>query len=311
MDLKQLHYFVTVAREGSISAAARRLYLSQPPLSAQMKALEAELGCTLFERGTRSIQLTQAGRLLFDRASALLEMSEMTRREMLDYRQGSEGTLRLGAISSVGSTLLSRWLAGFCKGHPHIHFEVFEANTYELLEQVRAGVLDLAIVRTPFSEKGLECVYLAEEAMMAVGRRELLPDSGGMPIRIEQLGGKPLIFYRRWEKVLAEAFGEAGVELTALCKNDDARTTAFWAAAGLGIGIVPASVLPLLDGQEMICRPIAAGRLSSRIAAVRDPKRYFSTIAAMFLAYLQEVNTQEASSCLGQEDQLDDVRREK
>ncbi|MDD6032428.1 MAG: LysR family transcriptional regulator, partial [Oscillospiraceae bacterium] len=95
MDLKQLSYFVTVVQEGSISAAARRLYLSQPPLSAQMKALEEEFGCVLFERGARKIQLTQAGRLLYDRATALLEMSEMTRREMLDYQRGSEGTLRL------------------------------------------------------------------------------------------------------------------------------------------------------------------------------------------------------------------------
>ena len=152
MDLKQLGYFVTVAREGSISAAARKLYLSQPPLSAQMKTLERELGCVLFERGSRKIQLTQAGRLLYDRAVALLEMSEMTRREMLDYRQGSEGTLRLGVVSSVGSTLLRRWVIRFCTGHPKIHYELFEANTYELLEELRAGLLDLAIVRSPFSD---------------------------------------------------------------------------------------------------------------------------------------------------------------
>lgn len=289
MDLKQLSYFVTVVREGSISAAARKLYLSQPPLSAQMKALEAEFGCTLFERGTRKIQLTQAGRLLYDRASALLEMSEMTRREMLDYQQGSEGTLRLGAISSVGSTLLSGWLAGFCRTHPRIHFEVFEANTYELLEQVQAGVLDLAIVRTPFSEKGLACAYLAQEPMMAVGRRELLPGDPGNPITVEELSGKPLIFYRRWEKVLGEVFLEAGKALVTLCKNDDARTTAFWAVAGLGIGIVPASVLPLLPPEGMVSRPIEERRLYSRIAAVRDPQRYFSTIAGMFLAYLEEM----------------------
>lgn len=292
MDLKQLSYFVTVVREGSISAAARRLYLSQPPLSAQMKALEEEFGCVLFERGARKIQLTQAGRLLYDRATALLEMSEMTRREMLDYQRGSEGTLRLGVVSSVGSTLLGSWLCGFCRDHPLIHFEVFEANTYELLEQLRAGLLDLAIVRTPFTEKGLLCDYLTEEPMMAIGRRELLAPKEGKPVSLEELSRCPLIFYRRWEEPLREAFGEHGLSLTAFCKNDDARTTAFWAAEGLGVGIVPRSVLPLLEGRELICRPIEERRLTSRVAAVREPDGYFSTIAAMLLEHLKKASEQ-------------------
>lgn len=290
MDLKQLYYFVTVAREGSISAAARKLYLSQPPLSAQMKALETEFGCVLFERGARKIQLTQAGRLLYDRAAAILEMSAMTKREMLDYQSGSEGTLRLGAISSVGSTFLSRWLQSFCLAHPQIHFEVFEANTYELLEQLRAGLLDLAVVRTPFSEKGLCCGYLTSEPMMAVGVPALLDGGPDEPIGVRDLAGKPLIFYRRWEKVLEEAFQEAGVEPYIFCKNDDARTTAFWAASGLGVGIVPGSVLPLLAGGEMVCRPLQEQRLRSRVAVVRDPGRYFSTIAAMFWEHLMKID---------------------
>ena len=68
MDLKQLRYFTTVAEEGTISAAAKKLFMSQPPLSTQMKLLEQELGCSLFERGQKHIRLTETGRLLYDRA---------------------------------------------------------------------------------------------------------------------------------------------------------------------------------------------------------------------------------------------------
>ena len=68
MDLKQLKYFVTVAEEGTISAAAKKLFMSQPPLSIQMKLLEQELGCPLFERGQKHIRLTDTGKLLYDRA---------------------------------------------------------------------------------------------------------------------------------------------------------------------------------------------------------------------------------------------------
>lgn len=72
MDLKQLRYFTTVAEEGTISAAAKKLFMSQPPLSTQMKLLEQELGCSLFERGQKHIRLTETGRLLYDRAQTLL-----------------------------------------------------------------------------------------------------------------------------------------------------------------------------------------------------------------------------------------------
>ena len=284
MDLKQLHYFVTVVEEGSISAAARRLYLSQPPLSAQIHCLEVELGCQLFERGPRKIRLSQAGRMLYDRATAILEMAQLTRRELMAYQQGSSGTLRLGAISSVASTLLSGWLQTFHQVYPRICFEIFEGNTYQLLDQLQDGRLDLALIRTPFSARGFQCTYLLREPMMAVGKPSLLPGESGSSISIAELGTLPLIFYRRWEQVLEEIFEEAHLHPQAFCKNDDARTTAFWAGAGLGVGIVPASVLPLLRNGEMVFRPIEDERLVSSISAVYRGEP--ATITVSFLEHL-------------------------
>lgn len=140
MELKQLGYFVAVAQEGTISGAARRLNLTQPPLSAQMKLLEQEVGCPLFERGSRRIQLTEAGRMLYSRAATMLELADITRQELKDYLEGTSGVLRLGVVSSVGSTYLSRIVSGFHAEHPQIAFELMEANTYQLLEIGRAHV---------------------------------------------------------------------------------------------------------------------------------------------------------------------------
>lgn len=86
MDLKQLSYFVAVIQEGTISGAARKLHLTQPPLSAQMKLLEEEAGCLLFERGSRHVQLTAAGQMLYGRAVKMLELADITARELKDYR---------------------------------------------------------------------------------------------------------------------------------------------------------------------------------------------------------------------------------
>ncbi|MDQ9868369.1 LysR family transcriptional regulator, partial [Acinetobacter baumannii] len=83
VDIRQLLYFTTIAEEGSISAAAKKLHLSQPPLSYQMKLLEEELHLPLIERSARGIALTEAGRVLYKRAQGILELSELTRKEML------------------------------------------------------------------------------------------------------------------------------------------------------------------------------------------------------------------------------------
>ena len=78
MDFHQLQYFVAIAESGSITAAAKKLFLSQPPLSMQMKRLEKELGCVLFLRGAREVQLTEAGKLLYTRAKSMLELRRIT-----------------------------------------------------------------------------------------------------------------------------------------------------------------------------------------------------------------------------------------
>ena len=84
MDLKQLSYFVKIVEEGSISGAAKKLFMSQPPLSSQMKLLEAELDCTLFERGSRTIRLTEAGETLYNYSRSLLQLSNVAKQETMN-----------------------------------------------------------------------------------------------------------------------------------------------------------------------------------------------------------------------------------
>ncbi|MCD8249415.1 MAG: LysR family transcriptional regulator, partial [Lachnospiraceae bacterium] len=238
MDLKQLSYFTAVVEEGTISAAARRLHLTQPPLSAQMKALEEEAGCVLFERGSRQIRLTAAGQMLYGRAQKMLELADITVRELQDYQEGTGGVLRLGVVSSIGSSFLTGAVRSFCTEHPQINFELTEGNTYQLLDKLSSGLIELAIVRTPFSGQGLSSVLLLEEPLLAAGRQQYFPAKDSLTLA--DLKDTPLILYRRWEPILSESFRNAGFLPRIFCKNDDARTSAAWADAGLGVTILPA-----------------------------------------------------------------------
>lgn len=292
MDLKQLTYFTTVVDEGTISAAAKKLHMTQPPLSTQLKLLEEEAGCLLFERGPRSIRLTDAGRMMYERAVTLLHMSSLIKEELEEYRLGSHGTLRLGVVSSVGSTLFCRWFREFHEAHPGIRFEISEANTYQLLENLQDGLIELAIVRTPFPAGGFTSIPIKEEPILAAGHRKYFEGLEGT-ISLEELARRPLILYRRWEPVLEEAFGRAGLKLLPFCKNDSANTTAFWADAGLGVGILPASSAPLFRNPETVCLSIRDGSLVSAISLIHGRNSYLSGAARAFMEYLQEEKNRE------------------
>ena len=289
MDLKRLYYFVTIVKEGNISHAAKKLHMSQPPLSTQMRLLEKELACTLFERGSRQIHLTEAGKLLYERALTMLELSSRTKKELLDYQNGTSGSLRLGVISSVSYTLLNQWIKNFHHEHAEIHFELFEANTYQLLEQLKANIIELAIVRTPFHASSFESIFLQEEPMLAVGHRIYFDGLSEHEISLAQLHQKPLILYRRWESIILELFQQYHLQPHIFCKNDDARTTAYWADAGLGIGIIPASALKMIQNPDTICKEIRDLELHSKICVIHNRNGYLSPIAKEFLNFVQMV----------------------
>lgn len=293
MDLKQLRYFVAVAEQGSVSAAARQLFMSQPPLSTQIRQLEEELSCRLFNRDGRRFILTDAGKLLYERTQGLLAMADSMEKELRDFREGACGTLRLGAVSSVCGVDLSEWLGAFWKDYPAVRIEISEQNTYQLLEQLRGHRLDLAIIRTPFLSNGLQCRTLRQEQMAAVGRKSAFESIyGKIPdtLSIEALENVPLIIYRRWEPPLTELMREKGLTPDYFCICDDARTVVSLAETGIGIGIVPDSSANGM-GEESCCVEIADPKFRSSIVAAVCSGSYLPSVVRLFLDYLPQSET--------------------
>ena len=293
MDLKQLRYFAAVAELGSVSAAARQLYMSQPPLSTQIRQLEEELSCRLFNRDGRRFILTDAGKLLYERTQGLLAMADSIEKELRDFREGACGTVRLGVVSSVCGADLTGWLGEFWKDYPEVRMEISEQNTYQLLEQLRGHRLDLAIIRTPFLSNGLQCRVLRQEQMAAVGQRSaFVRIFGKVPetLSIQQLKEVPLIIYRRWEPPLTELMREKGLTPQYFCICDDARTVVSLAKTAIGIGIVPDSSARGL-GEESCCVRIADPEFRSSIVAAVCMDAYLPSVVQLFLEYLPQPET--------------------
>ena len=287
MDFKQLNYFVATVQEGNISKAAQKLHISQPPLSTKIKELETELGVILFERGSRKIELTQAGHIFYARALSILELVDGVQKELEAYKQGKMGTLRIGIISSISSTLVSKWLAAFHQLYPEISFNLFEGNTYEQLERLRNNLIELAIVRTPFSADDLECTILTQEKVFAVGTASYFQGITTDTITLEAIYNKPLILYRRWEHIITNICHEKKLTPNIFCMNDDARTTSSMVNAGLGIGIIPESALSLVSCSSITQKIIEENTLESSICILRNPNSYLSTVVEQFCSFLK------------------------
>ena len=285
VDIRQLLYFTTIAEEGSISAAAKKLHLSQPPLSYQMKLLEEELHLPLIERSARGIELTEAGRVLYKRAQGILELSELTRKEMLAMASGFTGTLHIGTVSSSGASLLGWRIPAFHQKYPQIGFAIHEGNTFELMEMLESGLIELAIVRTPFHSDQLNCLYLSPEPMIAAGAASFFPAGmpSGQPISLELLGHTPVILYRRFEKILLSLCEQKGITPQVFCIADDARTTLMWAEAGLGVAVVPQSAYRIMPHHNMVYGELSEEDLHTRIAAVCKKGCSLSWAAQQFL----------------------------
>lgn len=288
MEIRQLRYFTAIVEEGTVTGAAKRLNMTQPPLTAQLHALESELGCQLFERNGRRLRLTEAGRMFNRRARTILGLCDAAANDMADYRQGMVGTLRLGIVSSVRTTALFKWMKGFAKRYPAVRYDLSSANTYQLIDQMQYGQLDAAIVRTPFSAPGLKSLPLRREKMLAVGNTAFFSDSPGREISLPALAKKPLILYRRWENVLRNRFEVAGCVLRVFCLNDDAQMTLALAENGLGVGILPASALSLENTPHLETRTVDDAGLTTEIVAMYRDQKLLPQCTRCFLQYLRE-----------------------
>ncbi len=284
MDIKQLHYFTAVVEEKTVTAAAEKLHMTQPPLTMQLHALESELGCKLFERKGRTLSLTDAGQHMYRRALEIIGMCDNAQREMKDYRNGTVGTLRIGVISSVQGTLFTKILKEYHDRYPNIKISVFSANTYQLLEKLQNREIDTAITRTPFSVAKLYAEYIRTEEIHAIGKSDFFGKAAadGTDITLAELARLPLIIYRRWQKVIESVFESAGLSPNICCVNDDARMTLLLALNGLGVGLLHPSAIPSEYGGDISVMRLPEKALTSRIALVCADKDSLPEPATLF-----------------------------
>ena len=241
MEIKQLEYFRAIVDEGNVSAAARALHMTQPPLSYQMKMLEEELQVQLFIRGTKRITLTEAGKVLYARATSLLTVADITKREVIKASQSA--TLHIGLTPSSVS-IMSDYLVRFASKYPDIHFDIHEGSTFALKNELENGLVDITTLRTPILLNECNTSVLLQENLVAMAIPGFF-DIGYTNISLKELSQKSLILSHRYRKYIISAFEDNGLTCDIYCECEDARTAMTLAEHGLGVAILPSSMREL------------------------------------------------------------------
>jgi len=255
MNFRQLEYFLAVADAGQITAAAHHLHMAQPPLSYQIKQLENELGVPLLNRSASGVTLTPAGQLLRDYARQLIDLRERADSQVRSLGQGLAGVLSVGVVSSSMGATPNAKLRTLTRHYPKVQIRLFEDNTYGLLDRLEKHLIDIAIVRTPFTAPGLASKVLATENMVAVVPQKY-DHFTGATLQVADLADVPLIIYRRFEQIFQTTFDEQGIQPFIACTCDDARTAVQWADARMGVAVVPQTVAEEISGATTAIRPI-------------------------------------------------------
>ena len=204
MDIKQLKYFLAITEENSITKAAKKLHISQPPLSHQLKILEEEIGSKLFDRTTRNLEITEVGEFLKNRAIQILELMNETVKEIKQNQEELEGALKIGFVASSTAALVPKVIPGFSKNNPEVKFELKEGSTYKILDLLNHGTIEIGFIRTPFNSEEFDCIYLSIEPMIAlVDKNKYFQEVN--EIDISFLEGLPFIIDKRFKKIIVNA----------------------------------------------------------------------------------------------------------
>lgn len=193
MDLRQLEYFVAVAEERNFTRAAERVHISQSGVSAQIRQLERELGAELFDRSARTATLTIAGKAALEHARAALAAAEAVGQAVGEVNDLIRGALTVGMVIGCTVTPLFDALAAFHQAHPGVEVSLLEDNSDRLIDAVRDGTLDIALVGTATATPdGLDAFTIVSERLVAAVPAEH-PLAKQRRVTLRDLAVRPLV----------------------------------------------------------------------------------------------------------------------
>ncbi len=269
-EFSQLRCFVAVGDELHFGRAAQRLNMTQPPLSRQIQMLEHALGVSLFERTSRSVHLTPAGRSFLPEAKRLLRLAEAAALDARRVARGDSGVLKLGFTGGSSYAFLPRIVTTSASEMPDVELVLREMPTLEQMDALTSGRLDAGLVRLPVDRRGMDLVCVArDEIVLAAPDAHPLATSATPP-GVHDLDRIPLVMYsptdnRFFYDLISGLFRAANVEPLYAQHVNQIPTILGLVSAGVGVAVVPHSASNLairgVTFRELRPKPAAVAEL--------------------------------------------------
>jgi LysR family hydrogen peroxide-inducible transcriptional activator len=287
MEVHQLRYFCAVAETSSFTRAAEREQVAQPSLSQQIMKLEEELGVRLFDRLGRTVRLTEPGQVFLPRARAILTELRAAKEEVAERQSTVSGAVRVGVIPTIAPYFLPARIATFLRKYPQTSITVVEDVTVHLLDRLRNGQVDMAIMALPARGHDLECFPLLNERLYA-----LLPKGHELARRrsvmMKELRQEPFLLLRDdhcFRETAIEVCKRARILPQIVFESGQFSSILGMVAAGLGISIVPEMALERRPDCSFV--EISDERATRTVGVAALKEHYLSRAPQAFLAHLR------------------------
>lgn len=287
MEIRVLRYFLETAREGNMTRAAERLFISQPTMSKQLKELEQELGTKLFIRSNYNIKLTEAGMLLRDRAEDILSLMDKTLEEFRSLEEINSGDIFVGALESETMSVFAETVRDLQKMYPRIRCNIYSGNLTDVCERLDKGLLDFAIVMSYVDLSKYNYLKLPMKDTWGVLMRKDDPLAGKDRFEISDLAGLPLICSRQWiDREVPEWFGSDSKKINITATYNLVYNGSIMVRAGMGYAVILDKLVSTGDDSELIFRPLS-GVPQTEMYVIWRKYQTFTPIAKLLMEELK------------------------
>lgn len=292
MELRVLRYFLAVAREGSITAAADLLHVTQPTLSRQLKDLEQELGKKLFIRSSHSIILTDEGLILRQRAEEIVNMVSKLEAEFNSMEDTVSGDVYIGGGETEAMKQIARVVKDLQLKYPNIRYHLYSGNEEDVTDRLDKGLLDFGILIQPADLSKYNYINIPDKDVWGVIMRKDSPLAVKATIQSSDLLNVPLICSRQAiqqsysKNDFADWFGEDFEKLNVITTYNLAYNAAIMVEEGIGYAITLDKIVNTSSDSNLCFRPLDP-KLESGLNIVWKKHHVFSTAASVFLQDIQ------------------------
>ena len=289
MDIKQLRYFVAIAEEKQITKAAKRLHMAQPPLSQQLKKMEEELDVLLFNRKGNTLELTQAGVALYQKATDIIRVFEEMITETKEMVGGLSGNLRIG-VNTFSDYQLAGYLNEFHRRYPNVYYTVYQGNSVELTKMIKEGLLDIGYVIFPVESHEVNILPIKTEPFVYLTNEPIM---GSEPIvSLKNVSNKSFILPSNEGlgiyKMIVSEFSRLHIKPVVKSECSDIKLLLELVKQGFGVTVVPESVVKTYDTRDLYCYQLEEGELTSTVGIIWSKGRYLAKAVENFLKMIKD-----------------------